>query len=500
MNINSENLRFIMGFKLKQFRQESGLSLKELARKTNLSISYLSEIEKGKKYPKPEKILHLAEALGITFDELVSLQVNKEFDPLPVVFSSPVLKEFPFRMYGVQPQDLLALITGDPEKSGALIRTFLEIGQDYDMRVEHLLLAALRSYQQMHHNYFEDIENAASAFILENGWQPNPPMDPERLRQYLTGQKGYVIDAERLENYPELREIRAVWVSGTPPRLFIRRNLLPAQQAFIFGREIGFDYLNLKERPQTAAHFQPSFEQLLNNFKASYFSAALLMNRKILVDDITEFLQGSRWDGAAFLQLIRKYAVTPEMFLYRLSALLPHFFDIRELIFFRFHHNLTENKLELAKIFNMSKIYIPNGIGAREHHCRRWMALQLLNRLQHQQEDPPQTPLIVAQRLHFLNMDAELFSISLAYPSPLFPERHICVTISFVVNEMFRRAVKFWDDPEISRVEVNETCERCGLLPEQCAERVVPPVIYRRQQELRKQEETLNRLLQDLKG
>ncbi len=499
MNVNSENLRFIMGFKLKQFRQESGLSLKELAEKTNLSISYLSEIEKGKKYPKPEKILHLAEALGISFDELVSLQVNKDFDPLPVVFSSPVLKEFPFRMYGVQPQDLLALITGDPEKSGALIRTFLEIGQDYDMRVEHLLLAALRSFQQMHHNYFEDIENAASAFILENGWQPAPPLDPVMLRQYLVEQKGYQIDEHTLSKYPELREIRAVWVGGRPPQLLIRKGLLPGQLAFIFGREIGFDYLKLKERPQTASHIQVSFEQLLNNFKASYFSAALLMNRKLLGDDLAEFLQNTRWDGPAFVDLIRKYGVTPEMFLYRLTELMPHFFHLNELTFFRFQHDLSSGKFELAKIFNMSKIFIPNGMGAREHHCRRWMSLKLLRQLA---ETPGSAPLprIASQRLHLLNMDTELFSISLAYPSPLFAGRHISTTICFVMNEAFRRAVKFWDDPAVPRVDVNETCERCGLLPAQCAERVVAPVLYQRQQELKKQEETLSRLLKERKG
>ncbi|MCB0286652.1 MAG: helix-turn-helix transcriptional regulator, partial [Calditrichaeota bacterium] len=78
MNVNSENLRLVMGFKLKQFRLENGLSLKDLAAKTDLSISYLSEIEKGKKYPKPEKIFQLAEALKISFDELVSLQMNKD--------------------------------------------------------------------------------------------------------------------------------------------------------------------------------------------------------------------------------------------------------------------------------------------------------------------------------------------------------------------------------------------------------------------------------------
>ena len=55
--LNSQNLRFILGLKLSQLRKEQGLSLKELAGKAGIAISYLNEIEKGKKYPKPEKIL-----------------------------------------------------------------------------------------------------------------------------------------------------------------------------------------------------------------------------------------------------------------------------------------------------------------------------------------------------------------------------------------------------------------------------------------------------------
>ncbi len=498
MNVNSENLRFIMGFKLKQYRVESGFSLKELAQKTNLSISYLSEIEKGKKYPKPEKILQLAQALGITFDELVSLQVNKDFDPLPIIFSSPVLKEFPFRMYGVQPQDLLALITGDPEKSGALIRTFLEIGQDYDMHVEHLLQAALRSYQQMHQNYFDEIENAAAAFILESGWEITPPLNTSKLEAYLLNEMGYIIDKATLNRFPELKDFRAVWISADPPRLLIKNELLPAQKAFIFGREIGFNYMRLRERSNTPAKMISSFEQLLNNFKASYFSGALLMNRKLLSDDMKKILQNPKWDSKSFLELIKKYGVTPEMFLYRLSALMPRFFGLRELIFFRFHHNIGNHQFELSKIFNMSKIFIPNGVGAKEHHCRRWMSIQLLQTLIEKPQAVMETPLIAAQRLHFLNTDQELFSITLAYPSPLVPKRLISTTVSFVINQPFKRAVAFWDDPEIPRVEVNETCERCGLSSEKCSDRVVPPDIYEHQQEIEKQAEALNRLLNEV--
>jgi XRE family transcriptional regulator, fatty acid utilization regulator len=42
--------------KLKQLRQEKRMSLSALASKSNLSVSYLNEIESGKKYPKADKL------------------------------------------------------------------------------------------------------------------------------------------------------------------------------------------------------------------------------------------------------------------------------------------------------------------------------------------------------------------------------------------------------------------------------------------------------------
>ena len=51
MNIEEEYIRLIFGLKLKQIRTEKNLSLFGLSKLTNISKSYLNEIEKGKKYP-----------------------------------------------------------------------------------------------------------------------------------------------------------------------------------------------------------------------------------------------------------------------------------------------------------------------------------------------------------------------------------------------------------------------------------------------------------------
>ncbi len=154
-----ENIRVIFGMKLRQFREQLGYSLKMLAQRTGLSPSYLTEIEKGKKYPKAEKILQLAQALGLSFDDLVSLKLEHELNPLTGLLASPLMQEFPFQLFGVTPRDVIDLVTRAPNEASTLIRTLGEIAGSYDMRVEHFFYAALRSYQETHHNYFDDLEN-----------------------------------------------------------------------------------------------------------------------------------------------------------------------------------------------------------------------------------------------------------------------------------------------------------------------------------------------------
>ena len=74
--------KLIFGLKLKEIRNEKGISYQELREKTGLSLSYLSEIENGKKYPKGDKIMILAKALGVSYDELVSLKVPRKLEPI----------------------------------------------------------------------------------------------------------------------------------------------------------------------------------------------------------------------------------------------------------------------------------------------------------------------------------------------------------------------------------------------------------------------------------
>ena len=94
------NLQYIIGMKLRNFRREKGLGLKQLSSLTGLSASYINEIEKGKKYPKAEKIMLLAEGLGVNYDDLVSISMTGRLGQMSeLFFSSSVLGSFPFQFF-----------------------------------------------------------------------------------------------------------------------------------------------------------------------------------------------------------------------------------------------------------------------------------------------------------------------------------------------------------------------------------------------------------------
>jgi transcriptional regulator with XRE-family HTH domain len=63
-------IRFILGANLKKLRGRREWSQLELAEKANISMNFLSEIERELKWPYPETLQNLAKALGVDVYEL----------------------------------------------------------------------------------------------------------------------------------------------------------------------------------------------------------------------------------------------------------------------------------------------------------------------------------------------------------------------------------------------------------------------------------------------
>ncbi len=67
------DLQETMGAVIRRERRAQGLTLKGLAERSALSVVYLGEVERGKKYPSALVLERLAEALGLTAADLLEL-------------------------------------------------------------------------------------------------------------------------------------------------------------------------------------------------------------------------------------------------------------------------------------------------------------------------------------------------------------------------------------------------------------------------------------------
>lgn len=491
-----DNPRLVLGLKLRSFRQRRGETLKSLAERSGLSISYLSEIEKGKKYPKPERLLRLARAMEVDYDELVSLHLEEDLTPLQRAFDSPLVRGFPFGLFGLESEDVLSLVSGDPKRGSALLRAMVEVGRSYDVHVEHFLLAALRSYQQLHANYFEDLETEARTLRREIGVADDVVLTTGMLSTILRERWRVTVDQSSLSGSPLLSDLRSVLSPGrVSDTILMNPLLMESQKAFVLAREIGYRFLGLAERATTSPWLEvESFARVFSNFQASYFAGALLMDREEMRRDLERTFESSNWDGGMLIALMRRYRVTPESLLHRLTQIAPRFFGFRDFYFLRFNvaGSGPAAPVHLSKWLNTSEIPVPRGFGLNEHFCRRWPALRLLVDSVHRGAEP-ERPRVVARRIRFMDEQAEFLEISMSRPLALRADTLSAVSVGFLVDSNLRRRIRFVESPLLDREDVNLTCERCGL--ESCEERVAPAALFEARRLRREKAKALDELL-----
>ncbi|MDX1613156.1 MAG: XRE family transcriptional regulator [Candidatus Promineifilaceae bacterium] len=495
--MSTELVNVIFGMKVRQARTAAGLTQAELAAAADLSPSYLTEIEKGRKYPRADKILRMADALDKEYDELVSIKLGPSLAYLERALASPLLQDFPFEEFGLDASDVVALLTQAPDKASALLHAILEIGRQYDLGEEHFLRAVLRSHQEIHDNYFPDIEEAAAEFAQAHQLDAALPLPLETLQSILVNEYDYQIDTERLAAEPALSGYRAVYVPTRRPRLLVNSRLRPRQIKFLLAREMGYHHLQLAERSAMSSPERvDSFRQVLNDFKASYFAGALLMPRQPLLDELQTLFQQSRWQPERLTAMLARFEVTPEMLFYRFSELVPEFFGLK-LHFLRMHR--SDGRYRLIKRLNMNQLPIPSGLALYEHYCRRWLSTRLLRETESQAVSWSQ-PLVGVQQSEFLESGDRYLCLGFARPLVLQPGVFSSVVVGFRYDAQLPEVVAFVHDAAVPSVVINETCERCPLTAEQCTVRAAPPTRLAQAQRVAERRQALNQLMAEFRG
>lgn len=65
-------LRSYLGEELRQLRQEKEMSLRDVASSANISLGYVSEVERGLKEPSSEILFSMCRALGVPLSSVLS--------------------------------------------------------------------------------------------------------------------------------------------------------------------------------------------------------------------------------------------------------------------------------------------------------------------------------------------------------------------------------------------------------------------------------------------
>ena len=488
--MEEEYIRLIFGLKLKQIRVDKSLSSFGLAKISGLSKSYLNEIENGKKYPKRDKIIILAQVLDTTYDHLVSLKLDKNLAPIGEILQSRILKEIPFDLFGIKESDLISIISEAPVKVNAFISTLFEIAKHYNLGKENFFLAALRSYQEAHNNYFENIENDVERFAKEYFIDLSRRLQVKDLEDILIQVYGYVINNDELGEHEELTNLRSIFVPKTKT-LLVSQQADDPQRLFIYAKEIGYNFLNITDRLYTFSWIKfDSFDQVLNNFIASYFAGALLIPRKLLVKELKSFFDSTVFIPQNFHNLMLKFTDSPETFYQRLTNVLPKDFNLKNIFFLRFTYKPEYNQFQLTKELHITNLQEPYANESNEHYCRRWVTLKTLNEIPNSNENH----LFEAQISCYNFTENQYLVLASATKDPFKQGYYRSIGLGVLISAHAQSKINFLKDTNINKIEVGVTCESCSI--KKCNERAASPRRIEKQERFAKTDQTVQYLMQ----
>ncbi|WP_294323014.1 helix-turn-helix domain-containing protein [Chryseobacterium sp. sg2396] len=468
MNSDSDFIKTVFGLKLKQQRQKKNWSLQDLAVKTGLSKSYLNEIENGKKYPKHDKIIQLSEALNCTFDDLVSTKLDKSLTPFNEILQSDFFKEIPLDLFGINKNNLISIISDAPKKVTAFINALIEISQNYNLGKERFYFAVLRSFQELYDNYFPEIEEKVLLFARENGLQIDKNLQADALENILNEKFNYQIQSANFEQYGILDNLRSLFIPEKK-LLLLNVKLEKDQKTFILAKEIGFNVLELKSRPNTYSWLDfGSFEEILNNFHASYFAGALLIPKQKTIEKTSEFFLQNEWNPQHFENLIENFTNSPETFYYRLTNILSSEPGIKDLFYLCLVKKKNSDKIQILKELHLNHQQAPHANATNEHYCRRWIAVKNLHHLKDNET------LTDAQISHYKDQGISYLVISTSQKNPFSDGSNRSYCLGILLNSQTIKKINFIKSPTLKTINVGVTCESCSIAD--CEVRQSPPI------------------------
>jgi len=486
--MEEDYIKLIFGLKLKQIRTEKNLSLFGLSKLSGLSKSYLNEIENGKKYPKPDKIALLSEKLEVPYDQMVSLKLDKNLAPIGELLQSKILKEIPLELFGIKESNLIDIVSNAPAKVNAFISTIIEIAKHYNFSRESFFLAAVRSFQEANNNYFDDLEQQVLKFSKAYQVDLSKSPSSKDLEEILVEEYAYKINESELEKFEALGNLRSVFVPKTNT-LLLAGGIDEAQRTFIYAKEIAYNFMEISDRLHSFPWIKfERFDQVLNNFYASYFAGALIIPKEKLTMQLESLFEKEIFDKTLFLKMLLDYNASPETFYQRLTNILPREFNLKNLFFLRITHKAGSGKYYLNKELHLTHHHSPRANETNEHYCRRWMSLKVIKEIRKSNNDHE----FDVQISNYPSHENKYLILSSATKDPFRENQFRSISIGLLMNKQLERKLNFLEDKKITRENVGVTCERCAI--KDCEVRKAPAIFLERREKNRKIESIVDEL------
>ena len=468
--MEEEYIKLIFGLKLKQIRTDKSLSLFGLSKLSGLSKSYLNEIEKGKKYPKTDKIAILSDKLDVPYDQMVSLKLDKNLAPIGDLLQSKILKEIPLELFGIKESNLIDIVANAPAKVNAFITTIIKIAQHYNFSRESFFLASVRSFQEANNNYFDDLEQSVLKFAKAYQIDLNNSLSSKELEEILVEEYGYVIKENELSKHKDLDNLRSVYVPKTKT-LLLANEIDEAQRTFIYAKELAYNFLDIEERLYTFPWIKfETFDQVLNNFYASYFAGALIIPNAKITEQLNKVFNKDTFNKTLFLKILEGFNASPESFYQRLTNILPKAFNIQNLFFLRFTHQAGQEKFYLKKELHLSHQHSPHANETNEHYCRRWVSLKVLKDISKSGKEH----VFDIQISNYENDGMKYLILSSATKDPFKENHYRSISVGMLINKQLKRKINFLGDDNIKSEAVGVTCEHCVI--KDCKVRQAPAI------------------------
>lgn len=503
----------IIGMMIHNGRMEKNWTMNTLADESDVSKSYISNIERGGiEKIDSKKLANVARALDIDINEILNLnlsdiQQEEEYSTILQTFNT-----LDFLFLGalkLNPQDVASMIRASSDYGTTLAEAIKELFVSRGITEQNIIEAIIRASQKETQVFNEEREEDADRFreevhfprYLDNLGEMQGYFVRESqsdvLSQILVDKYNYHIDTTTIKalGKEELPDTSWIFVHGDhsrKPHLFIHSDLSAPRKAFLLCREIYFCQNNIKERPWYTRQIHRSshsldpkaYEQRWNFYQGSYFAGAVLLPRKQFGDRLKAFFESPTWDEKEFIRCAM--STTPTTFFIRIGELMNELFEIDGYSYVRFdrygegdqrQYQISNSINTLADIdLNSYRDLEISAYGKYLHHCRRWLPIDVTEEFNKNQNTRDQFPVAAARRARYVSgpqLDVpqvedgkhlELFVFSILSDLPI-AGRYRVVSIAFECNDKFKNLVKFWNDGQCSHKYALEghACELCNI-------------------------------------